>query len=130
MPYPPSLGVRNVKRVVLGIYLLSVAYCVVWIPWSVTTSGRYGTDHQRLGYGWVWAGPQYPRSPGQNSAGRYGFADVDGFIAEDATRSQWDATSQYAVPDTMLIAFRIIAATAVAGAAFILAGISRPLTST
>lgn len=46
------------QRIVLALYLVALAYCFVWIPWSVSTSGRYGTDHERLGYGWVRAGPR------------------------------------------------------------------------
>jgi hypothetical protein len=133
----PSLGVSNVKRVILGIYFLSIAYCVVWIPWSITTTDRYGTERQRLGYGWLWGGPRYPRQ-GQYSVREIDkppntkpmFADVDDFVAEAAAREQWDATSRYAIPDVILVAFRIIAVTAVAGAAFILAGIAKPSAST
>jgi hypothetical protein len=60
MPFLKSIGLNKPQRMIAAIYFLSLAYCCVWVPWSV--------DHQRLGYGWVWAGPRYPHLPPQTSA--------------------------------------------------------------
>jgi hypothetical protein len=123
----------RVQRSVLVTYCLSLAYCCVWVPWSVTSSDRYGTDHQRLGYGWVWAGPQYPSSLAKINPPRHAerpsetpdFPDVDEFVADQAQQHQWDAMSRYAVPDTMLMVLRAISLTLVSAAAFLLTGIRR-----
>jgi hypothetical protein len=117
------------QRIVLALYLVAFSYCFVWIPWSVSSSDRYGTDRQRLGYGWVWAGPQYPNSlarvRAERASGKADFSDVDDFVAREAARDQWDATSRYSVPDIPIVSFRIIALSAVAGAAVLLAGVAK-----
>jgi hypothetical protein len=94
---------------------------------------RYGTETQRFGYGWIWAGPQYPCAlaqelpkPAEQSATKAPSAnDFDRFVQEAAAaehdvervaRQQWDVASSYAAPDLRLILFRLIALTATAGA--------------
>jgi hypothetical protein len=120
------------QRIVVAIYFLSLAYCFVWVPWSVTSSTRYGIDRQRLGYGWVWAGPRYHHPPVKQSETTeqvFNFSDIDSFLgtetAEEAAQRQWDETSSYAVPDLLLIPFRLTAFTATAAAMFLLASLAK-----
>jgi hypothetical protein len=116
-------------RIVLALYFLAVAYCFVWIPWSVTSSNRYGTNHERLGYGWVWAGPQYPTWSKPRQQGQFSVrdldpppgtkattdvSDVDDFAAQQSEQRGWDAASRHAVPDMTLVAFRVIAISLIA----------------
>jgi hypothetical protein len=51
------------------------------------------------------------------------FSDIDDFVESEAKRRELDATSPYALPDAMLVTFRIMAVTGVAAAAFVLAGV-------
>jgi hypothetical protein len=80
-----NVRVNKAQRIVLALYLLFIAYCFVWIPWSVTTTGRYGADHQRLGYGWVWAGPRF--SPSTTSDAK-DFSNVDQFVADSVEHNR------------------------------------------
>jgi hypothetical protein len=119
---------NKVQRIVLALYFLSLAYCFVWIPWSVTSSDRYGTSHQRLGYGWLWAGPRHPVWPKQQ--GQFSLCDLDpappncsdveDFNTKQAER--WDAVSRQALPDVTLITFRIIAISLIACSALVMSG--------
>src|ERR1035438_5875726 len=88
-----SIGSMNrAQRVVLILYCLMLAYCCLWIPWSVT----YGFEERKTSkvvYSFLWAAP---------NLGRY-----------------WGTA---AIPDMRLVALRILAITALAGAAIILAG--------
>jgi hypothetical protein len=110
------------QRIVVVIFCLSLAYCFAWIPWSATSSDRYGTYTQRFGYGWVWAGPQNPeesmtiRWP-EHSGGTAGTASFSD-IREFSPRSEWDARSSYGRPDLPLIAFRLIVLTSIFVAVF------------
>ncbi|HEY6766122.1 MAG TPA: hypothetical protein VI386_15265 [Candidatus Sulfotelmatobacter sp.] len=132
MTFFRALRLNRLQRIVVAIYFLSLAYCFVWVPWSVTTSTRYGSNRQRLGYGWVWAGPRYYQ-PQPLKAGTteqvLNFSDIDGFVKteaeEETARRRWDETSSYAVPDLILIPFRLVAFTAVAAAAFLLASLAK-----
>ncbi|MBZ5584732.1 MAG: hypothetical protein LAQ30_21475 [Acidobacteriia bacterium] len=47
----------------------------------------------------------------EHPSGKPDFSDVDDFVAKEAARDQWDATSRYSIPDLTLVAFRIIALT-------------------
>jgi hypothetical protein len=77
-------------RVLLAIftYFLVVAYCCIWVPWSVTSLDRYGTEHERPGYGWIWAGPRYPRSEANASSSgtKADFTDIEDFASEQKKR--------------------------------------------
>lgn len=112
---------NQARRIVLILYCLLLAYCFVWIPWSITSSDRYGTSHQRLGYGWVWAGPRHPTWTKPKQQGQYSVCDLDpppgtqaqpdcssveDFESQQAER--WDAVSRRARPDMTLVAFRFI----------------------
>lgn len=107
----------RVQRIVLITYCLSVAYCCVWVPWCVTGSDQYGIYRQRLGYGWVWAGPRF--SPGHAEHGD-DFSDVDRFVAEYNAHA---SNSPAAMPDMPIIALRLAAATAVTATALLATGI-------
>jgi len=117
---------RRSQRIASVVYCLGVAYCFVWIPWSVTSSDRYVTSHQRLGYGWIWAGPQYPEQSAQinrpqhlgTTTGTASLSDVQEFTPH----YEWDVTSAYARPDFPLIALRLVALTLIFVAAFLLSG--------
>jgi hypothetical protein len=117
---------RRSQRIVSVVYCLGVAYCFVWIPWSVTSSDRYVTSHQRLGYGWIWAGPQYPEQSTEINRPQHpgtttGTASLSD-IREFTPHSEWDGTSAYARPDFPLIILRLVALTLIFAAAFLLTG--------
>jgi hypothetical protein len=89
------------QRVTLTLCCLLVVYCCVWVPWhrhiSATHEVWYADDFRRLGYGWLWAGP-------------------DGA----------DEEALYASPDLVLIGLRLLASTALAACGFLIAGIFPP----
>ncbi|PYX16119.1 MAG: hypothetical protein DMG84_08880 [Acidobacteria bacterium] len=78
------------QRIVLVVYGLLLVYCCLWIPFHVQTyrQGVGSTGYYRMGYAWLWIGPD-----------------------------------RYATPDVTLIVLRLVAATALSSAAFLLAGI-------
>jgi hypothetical protein len=95
MSFPSVLRVSNLQRIVLTIYFLSLAYCLVWIPWrSTTTLSKYPVV--TIIYSFVW------RAPGCD-------CPYDNGIE----------------PDMRLILLRVAAVTAIAGAAVLLGGIAR-----
>jgi hypothetical protein len=125
--------VNKTKRIVLALYFLSLAYSFVWIPWSVTHSDRHGISHQRLGYGWLWAGPRPPVGPKPKLRGQFSRCDLDTAPAdcsdaEDVDAEQverWDAVSRQALPDMTLVAFRVAAVSLIATSALLLVGFRR-----
>jgi len=80
------------QRIVLVIYCLLLVYCCLWIPFHVQTyrQGVGSTGYYRMGYAWLWIGPD-----------------------------------RYATPDGPLILLRLVAATALSSALFLLAGIGK-----
>jgi len=122
------LGMSRPKRLVCTGYLLCVAYCCAWIPWCLVTNTRDGHDRARLGYGWIWAGPQYPdssitinwRSLRRKDTGTARLSDI-----EEADRENWDSMSRYAVPDAAILALRIATLTLLFLATVTLAGITQ-----
>lgn len=88
------------QRIILALYCLLVVYCCIWIPWHVRLSASieawYAGNFKQVGYGWLWAGPE--------GSGGY---------------------SLYATPDVISIGLRLLASSALAGAAFLIAGIAR-----
>jgi hypothetical protein len=53
-------NMTRAQRIVVVVYLLVVAYCCTWVPWCVRW--HIASDYskplmQRMGYGWLWAGP-------------------------------------------------------------------------
>jgi hypothetical protein len=112
-----GIAMNRSRRIVLALYFLALAYCFVWIPWSVTNSDRYGTSHQRLGYGWLWAGPRHPAWSNPKQHGQFSLCDLDPATPDCSSvgdfkgqqSERWDAASRQAFPDVTLIAFRVIA---------------------
>jgi hypothetical protein len=93
---------NRVQRIVVVLYGVLLVYCCVWIPWRLqihSVPERSRPTYHRLGYGWLWSGPAH------------------------------DYYAALATPDVRLIELRLIVATSVATAAFILSGISRKSTS-
>jgi len=89
MLFPPSLRTNKLQNIVLAMYFLSVAYCLIWIPWRSTTFFGKHTVIAVI-YSYVW------RAPGCNC--RY-----DNGIE----------------PNIRLIVLRICAVTAITGAALL-----------
>jgi hypothetical protein len=96
------LKMNRSQRVVVILYCIVLLYCSVWVPWHV--QWHYPADfsrpmNERVGYGWLWAGPQ--------SGGLHGFDAIN------------------ATPDFGVIALRVVAVTVAAAASFMLAGLTR-----
>jgi hypothetical protein len=85
------------RRIVVILYCLLVAYCLIWIPWCIPHRNQ---QCQRVGYGWLWAGPA------MGSPSQYGFVPDN------------DPPWELARPDREIIVMRLIAATVVCGAVF------------
>jgi hypothetical protein len=81
---------NRLQQVVVILCCLLIVYCCVWVPWHVVQSSADGFPQFRAGYGWLWKGPP--------------------------NLGTW-ATSVYATPDLAIIGLRLLAATALAGAA-------------
>jgi hypothetical protein len=84
------------QRIAAVFYCLLVIYCCIWVPWHVVQgSGTDGFVQFRTGYGWLWEGPNH-------------YAGGRAIV--------------YSTPDFAVTGLRLLAATAVAAAAFLLAG--------
>jgi hypothetical protein len=109
---------RKAQKIVLAAYCLLFAYCCLWIPWCI--SNRNVTC-ERVGFGWLWAGPGPALR--RDIFDRITEAPIPppprGFTLDS------ERTWERARPDLELIAFRLAAATAISGAAFLLAGMFR-----
>jgi hypothetical protein len=110
---------KQAQRVVLILYCLSLAYCCTWIPWHVKRRYPEGA-YNRAGYGWVWAGPY--RSPDvvynppvRSSNGLEILGEVD-----------LDPSPLDAIPDLPRIALRIVTATSLSLALFLIVGLWKP----
>ena len=53
------------QRIVLVIYCLLLVYCCLWIPFHVQTyrQGVGSTGYYRMGYAWLWIGPDRYATP-------------------------------------------------------------------
>jgi len=116
-------AVNRYQRSVVIVYLIAVAYCCVWIPWCFNLHSA--SDYSRIGYGWVWAGPRFLpvfsfNTSKSDSGNKSDFPDVDELL--DRPQHEHERTSPSAMPDMPIIALRVTAATAIATAAFLLAG--------
>lgn len=107
---------NKVQKIVLVAYCLLLAYCCLWIPWCIS---QRNFACVRVGYGWLWAGPS-PK--GSIFAAVTTEAPVPppppGFTIDNP-----EPTWERARPDLELMGFRLLAGTAIFGAAFLLAGI-------
>ena len=89
------------QRIVAVLYCLLIVYCCVWVPWHVilnpaaepTSFNPFNGLQLRIGYGWLWDGPE--------NLGRIGKSST---------------------PDLPIIGLRLLAVTALGGAAFWAAG--------
>jgi hypothetical protein len=101
---------NRAQRIVLVLYCLLLAYCCLWVPWRIPFRNSLP---ERVGYGWLWAGP----------AEGHGNVHVppppSGFTIDPEPR--WER----ARPDLELIAFRLVAVTSIAAAGFLLSGMLR-----
>jgi hypothetical protein len=85
---------NKTQRIIAVLYCLLVVYCCVWVPWHLIQSPASEGFHQwRTGYGWLWNGPS------------------------GAVDRGW----LYSSPDLPIIGLRLLAVTALAGAAFMAA---------
>ena len=96
------------QRIVAVLYCLLVIYCCVWVPWRVLRTTR---PSFRVGYGWLWAGP-LPPIPDASL-----YSDIP--AGAKILRPLSDATGPLATPDFPIIAVRLLAVTALAGAGFV-----------
>lgn len=121
-------------RVIAVCYCLLLVYCLVWIPWcgSYHVSGAYrGHTYYRLGYGWLWAGPQTvvqepdPSTLTSPSAGNTNRASGFNVVGEESMHTVVQSGLTYAEPDLRVIVLRITAASALAAAAFFMAAATR-----
>lgn len=108
---------NKAQRIVLIAYCLLVVYCCVWVPWMV----REQQAKLQQGYDWVWAVGCEPPPSGtaaltpdeQAKANRDGFVMVEASPCHGFKEAGLDVTA---------IGLRLAAATALAAAAFLLAG--------
>jgi hypothetical protein len=101
---------NRTQHFVLVLYCLLLAYCCLWLPWHVQRSSRFDTFYVRSGYGWLWTGPKKycPSPPSDHTAN---LCNLDNWTEYDET----------ATPDLQLLALRLVAATAIGSAVFVLA---------
>jgi hypothetical protein len=109
-----SFAMNKAQRIVLIVYCILWAYCCLWVPWRVpiSTHNRY----ERAGYGWLWAGP-YRSAPIVYDPPQESVKGWQVSREEDAR-----PPARTAVLDVPLIGMRLLAATAIGGAAFLIAG--------
>jgi hypothetical protein len=120
-------GINRTQRIVLILYCLSLAYCCVWIPWRVPYN-RAATMYDRVGYGWVWAGPHrsapidwasYADTSTHSAKTSSGLTVLGEVDIDNLPRSD----DPIAEPDLRLMVMRFIATTALAGLVFLIAGL-------
>jgi hypothetical protein len=93
-PFTCSTPMNRAQRIVLIVYCLLIIYCCAWVPWHLAqTIASESQDELRCGYGWLWIGPSEPA-----------------YYNESAT------------PNLTVIGLRLLAASAMSGAGFLLAG--------
>jgi hypothetical protein len=122
------LAMNRSQRIVAFVYCLLVVYCCAWVPWHATAvlveedegakSKKTTVLDARLGYAWVWsqAGPPIHFEGENIKADDPHFLEV---ITRDGVRMRQQASE---TPDMVIIALRLVAATALGAAAFLLAG--------
>ena len=102
------------QRLVVAAYCLLLAYCCVWIPWSIP---QRDSHERRVGYGWLWAGPRWAEPHEINVP-----PPPTGFTI-DSDETIPDPDPRHAArPDLEVMFLRFLAATIISGAAFLLAG--------
>lgn len=58
-----------VRRVILSLYCIAIAYCCLWVPWYQPAPPANARQWFRMGYGWLWVGPH-------NYLGEYARPDI------------------------------------------------------
>jgi hypothetical protein len=123
---------NRMQRIVVILYCLLLAYCCLWIPWRVPYN-RAATAYERAGYGWIWAGPHrsapidrasYADTPAHSAKPSYGLTVLGEVDIYNLPRAD-DAIAE---PDLRLMVLRFIAATALAGFVFLIAGLWKSAT--
>lgn len=111
---------NRMQRIAVILYCFLLAYCCLWVPWHVRLRSPSGA-YERVGYGWVWAGPYRSApiiyNPPENIGNGYTVLS-----AEDPRSSWEDITAEADLP---LMGIRFLAATAVSAAAFLIAGLQK-----
>lgn len=102
---------NRAQRIVAFVYCLLLAYCCVWVPWRIPV-GLHG-KYERANYGWVWAGPH--RAPAIVYNPPIQVTKDYQLVGEEDPEIPLTSS-----PDEPRILLRIGAATALAGAAFLL----------
>lgn len=115
-------------------YCLLFAYCLLWVPWCVTRPAvRSQHRVERLGYGWLWAGPYKEPLHIVSTEPDTGQPAVESNVPYtafgQASRSSVPDESEYARPDFDLIAMRLVAVTAIFIAVSLLTGVKRRIAS-
>jgi hypothetical protein len=115
------------QRIVAVLYCVLIVYCCVWVPWHATAvlveedeaakSRKTTVLDVRLGSAWVWSqtGPPIQYEGENLKADDPHFLDV---IKRDGVRMRQQASE---TPDMVIIALRLVAATAIGVAAFLAA---------
>ena len=108
------------RRIVLIAYLVLVAGCLVWVPWSYAD---HDSPKVQEGYDWAWSVGCEP--PSAEAKGK----DADGkdFVMIEASRC---TGFKMGGPDLAAIALRLVALTAFGVATFLAAGKWKPTDST
>ena len=101
-----SRNITRPQRIIFIVYCFVLVYCCIWIPWSIPYRN---SPPQRVGYGWLWAGPAVVSVPSPPSGIKLDY------------EPPWDR----ARPDLELIGFRLLAVSALSAAASLLVGIRR-----
>ena len=111
---------NRAQRLVLILYCLLLVYCCVWIPWCISNRN---VVCERVGYGWLWAGPSQNATIFDRivEATEAPIPPPPPGITLDNPEQTWER----ARPDLELMALRLLAATLICGAAFLMAGMFR-----
>ncbi len=120
---------NRAQRVILALYCLLIAYCIVWVPWCIEHRSPRQVDptKERVGYGWLWGGPNVidlsaGLVPNTDPYAKYGGSEIT--VSPSELTPVPSVHTEYARPDFTLIAMRLIAVTAFCIAATLLAGMN------
>jgi hypothetical protein len=113
------------QRIIIAVYLLFVALSLMWVPWRLPDPEM----PQKLGYGFLWAGPYHPKitvpqatATTQNTdppvPEGYSVADIFDIVAEEHREDM------YAAPDYPRIALRLAILTCLAGSALLFSSLA------
>jgi hypothetical protein len=114
------------QRIVAVLYCLLVVYCGVWVPWARTVPLAQPIKVQE-GYDWVWSvGCEQPTAASTTPAPVENTKPASDtppkFEVVDAPPPSPCHGFKWGEPDIATIALRLVAATGLCGAAFLLAG--------